>query len=85
MFLTVVYISKRRNGGVTFYYTCEAGGSVGAHKRLLEGRDGDRWTKNARCPRENIREVGVRREREKREKKKKDKKRIYRIEEIEKL
>ena len=60
---------------------------MGAHKRLLEGRDGDRWTKNARCPRENIREVGVRRERkEKREKRKRRiKKRIYRIEEIEKL
>ena len=22
-------------GSVTFYYTCEAGGRVGAHKRLL--------------------------------------------------
>ena len=39
MFLTVVYILKRRDGGVTFYYTCEAGERVGAHKRPLEGRD----------------------------------------------
>ena len=37
MFLTVIYISRRRDRGVTFYYTCEAGGRVGAHKRLLEG------------------------------------------------
>ena len=40
MFLTVIYILKRRDGGVTFYYTCEAGGRVGAHKRLLEGEIG---------------------------------------------
>ena len=26
MFLTVVYISKRQDGGVTFYYTCERAG-----------------------------------------------------------
>ena len=39
---------KRRDGGVTFYYTCEAGGRVGAHKRLLEGRDRGRGTRNTR-------------------------------------
>ena len=38
-----------------------------AHKRLLEERDGDRWTRNARCHRENIREVGVRKERKEKE------------------
>ena len=69
MFLTVVYISRRRDGGVTFYYTCEAGGRVSAHKRLLEGRDGDRWTRNARSSRENVREDGGRK-REKRVKEK---------------
>ena len=31
---------------------------MGAHKRLLEGRDGGRWTRNARCSRENVREDG---------------------------
>ncbi|MDY5947451.1 MAG: hypothetical protein SPJ21_08340, partial [Prevotella sp.] len=67
MFLTVIYILKRRDGGVTFYYTCEAGGRVGAHKRRLEGRDRGRWTRNARCYRENIREVGVRKERKEKE------------------
>ena len=40
---------------------------MGAHKRLLEGRDGDRWTRNAICHRENIREVGVRKERKEKE------------------
>ena len=75
MFLTVVYISKRRNGGVTFYYTCEAGGRVGAHKRLLEGRDRDRWTRSARCSRKNMREKGGRR----REKKMVKGKRMKRI------
>ena len=79
MFLTVVYISRKRDGGVTFYYTCEAGGRVGAHKRLLEGRDRDRWTRNARCSRENMREDGEeragegRRRREKRAKEKRKK------------
>ena len=72
MFLTVVYILKRRNGGVTFYYTCEAGERVGAHKRLLKGRDRGRWTRNDRCPRENIREVGVRKERKEKEGEKKE-------------
>ena len=60
MFLTVIYILKRRDGGVTFYYTCEAGGRVGAHKRLLKGRDRGRWTRNTRYSRENIREVSGR-------------------------
>ena len=60
IFLTVIYILKRRDGGVTFYYTCDAGGRVGAHKRLLEGRDRGRWTRNTRYSRENIREVSGR-------------------------
>jgi len=61
MFLTVVHTSKGRDVGVTFYYTCEAGGRVGAHKRLLEWRDRGRWTRNTRCSRENVRENGGRR------------------------
>ena len=67
MFLTVIYILKRRDGGVTFYYTCEAGERVGAHKRPLEGRDRGRWTRNTRYSRENIREVGMRKERKEKE------------------
>ena len=52
---------------------------MGAHKRILEGRDRDRWTRNARCSRENMREKGERRaekagEKGKRKKKLKDEK-----------
>ena len=45
---------------------------MGAHKRPLEGRDRGRWTRNARCYRENIREVGVRKERKEKEGEKKN-------------
>lgn len=40
---------------------------MGAHKRLLKGRDRGRWTRNTKCYRENIRKVGVRKERKEKE------------------
>ena len=36
-------------------------------KDYSRGRDRGRWTRNARCYRENIREVGVRKERKEKE------------------
>ena len=40
---------------------------MGAHKRPLVGRDRGRWTRNTRYSRENIREVGMRKERKEKE------------------
>ena len=81
MFLTVIYISRRRDRGVTFYYTCGASGRVGAHKRLIEGRDGGIMGQMDQKEQMLQGEIG----RGKGRRKKGRKKRIYRIEELEKL
>ena len=59
-------------GALPFTIRAKRAGVWARTKDYSRGRDGGRWTRNARCSRENIREVGVSKERKEKEGEKKE-------------